>query len=66
MLDLEPGQVAAVGHRSQDRGISGGESHKARFSAAHGDTSSAEAGFNLQHTRRPNLLHYFVPGPLDI
>ena len=64
MLNLKPGQVAAASDRLQDRNISGGEGQRARLSATHGPPPVPEAGVQSQHTGRPNLLHYFVPGPL--
>jgi hypothetical protein len=40
-LDLEEGQVAAVRHAPQNRGISGGDCQGTRLSATHGVSSSA-------------------------
>jgi hypothetical protein len=44
MLDREPGQVAGLSDRSQDREISVRDGDRTRFAATHGRTSEAKGG----------------------
>jgi hypothetical protein len=65
MFDLKEGEVSAAGHGLQDRGIGRSDCQGLRLPTTHGITFGAGAGPFSIIPLLANLLHDFVPGPLD-
>ena len=55
MLDLEPSQAAAPGHRLEDGQVGGSQGQRPRLTATHGQPPRLEQG-SLQHTAAAELL----------